>query len=47
MKCEKVFALEDVKRQFLLSEVDQTSDVNTRETSNSVWWWLGSSQPEQ
>lgn len=36
-----VFSLKDVKRQFLLSEIDQTSAVNIRETSNNMWRWLG------
>lgn len=33
-----MFVLKDVKMQFLLSEVGQTGDVNTRETSSNVCW---------
>lgn len=33
-----MFVLKDVKMQFLLSDIDQTGDLNTRETSSKVYW---------
>lgn len=37
-----MFVPKDVKIQFLLSDIDQTGDVNTRGISSKLCWGLSS-----